>query len=61
MIAAVVENAAGQRGLRLHPGGVMIGRLFTQLQLDGLEKVPIENGRLLASRSTSPLKLISPI
>src|SRR4029077_10674273 len=39
---------AGQQGLGVHPCGPMIGRLLTQLGLDGVEQVPIENARLFA-------------
>ena len=47
-VAAVIEDAAGQQGLGVHPCGPMICRLLTQLGLDGVEQVPIENGGLFA-------------
>src|ERR1700733_4752663 len=47
-VAAVIEDAAGQQGRGVHPCGPMIGRLLTQLGLDGVEQVPIENGGLFA-------------
>src|SRR6476660_5048722 len=47
-IAAIVEDTADQQGLGLHPCGFVTVHLFAQLDLDGLEEVPIDNGRLLA-------------
>src|ERR1700692_4434597 len=47
-VAAVIEEAAGQQGLGVHPCGPMICRLLTQLGLDGVEQVPIENAGLFA-------------
>ena len=47
-VAAVIEDAAGQQGLGVHPCGPMICRLLTQLGLDGVEQVPIENAGLFA-------------
>src|SRR6202007_2446597 len=47
-VAAVIKDAAGQQGLGVHPCGPMIGRLLTQLGLDGVEQVPIENAGLFA-------------
>ena len=45
-VAAVIEDAADQQRLGLHPCGLMIVQLFVQLGLDGIEQVPIDNGRL---------------
>ena len=45
-VAAVIEDAAGQQGLGLHPAGPVVGDLFIQLGLDGNEQGPIENGGL---------------
>ncbi len=53
-IAAVIEDAAGQQGLGLHPCGLVIVHLFGQLGLDGIEQVPIDNGRLLARPGPHP-------
>ena len=47
-VAAVIEDAAGQQSLGVHPCGPMIGRLLTQLGLHGVEQVPIENAGLFA-------------
>src|SRR6476660_8143838 len=47
-VAAVIEDAAGQQGLGVHPCGPMIGRLLTQLGLDSVEQVQIEKARLFA-------------
>src|SRR5258708_38441692 len=47
-IGAVMEDTAGQEGLGLHTCGFVTVHLFGQLGLDGLEQVPIDNGRLLA-------------
>src|SRR6478672_9551726 len=47
-IAAVIEDAASQQGLGVHPCGPMICRLLAQLGLDGVEQVPIENAGLFA-------------
>src|SRR6202140_3653084 len=47
-VAAVIEETAGQQGLGVHPCGPMIYRLLTQLGLDGVEQVPIENAGLFA-------------
>ena len=47
-VAAVIEDAAGQQGRGVHPCGPMICRLLTQLGLDGVEQVPIENAWLFA-------------
>src|SRR6187549_1092024 len=47
-IAAIVEDTADQQGLGLHPCGFVTVHLFAQLDVDGLEEVPIDNGRLLA-------------
>src|SRR6516164_6778987 len=47
-VAAVIKDAAGQQGRGVHPCGPMIGRLLTQLGLDGVEQVPIENAGLFA-------------
>jgi hypothetical protein len=59
-VAAVIEDAAGQQGLGLHPAGLVVGRLFIQLGLDGIEQGPIENGGLFALKDL-PLKAISPM
>jgi hypothetical protein len=48
--AAIVEDAAGQQSLGLHPGGFVVLRLFIQLALDRIEQVPIDNGGLLARK-----------
>src|SRR5246127_1220240 len=47
-VAAVIKDAAGQQGVGVHPCGPMIGRLLTQLGLDGVEKVPMQNAGLFA-------------
>src|SRR3984893_9173568 len=47
-MAAVIEDKADEQGLGLHPCGFVTVHLFAQLGLDGLEQVPIDNGRLLA-------------
>src|ERR1700694_5904560 len=41
-VAAVIEEAAGQQGLGVHPCGPMICRLLTQPGLDGGGHVPVE-------------------
>lgn len=47
-VAAVIEDAARQQGLGLHPNGLVFDRLFIQLGLDGVEKRAIENCGLFA-------------
>ena len=59
-VAAIVEDAAQQQRLGLHPCGLVIVHLFGQLGLDGLEQVPLDNGGLLpcqdlALEDTSPM------
>ena len=47
-VAAIVEDTAGQKSLSFHPFGFMVGDLFIQLRLDGIEQSPVQNGGLLA-------------
>src|SRR4051794_14949851 len=47
-VAAVIKDAAGQQGFRVHPCGFVIAHLLVQLGLRGVEQLAVENGRLLA-------------
>jgi hypothetical protein len=47
-IGAVIEDAAGQQAFGIGSCCLVIIRLFVELGLDGIEHVPIENGRLFA-------------
>src|SRR5437868_6985928 len=49
-VAAVIEDAADQQCLGLHPRGLVIVQLFTQLSLNGVEQAPIHDGGLLAGQ-----------
>ena len=60
-IAAAIEDTADQQGLGLHPCSFVTIHLFTQLGLDGLEQVPIDNGRLLALEDLTLKRHVSDI
>src|SRR5207245_7296795 len=59
--AAVIEDTADQQRLGLHPCGFVTVHLFAQLGLDGLEQVPIDNGRLLALEDLTLKRNVSDI
>jgi hypothetical protein len=58
-VAPVVEEAADEEGLGFGPELLVIMHLLVQLGLDGVEQVPIDDGRLLARKR--PLKSTSPM
>ena len=47
-VAAVIEDAAGQQGLGLHPACLGAGRLFIQFGLNGIEQGSINDWGLFA-------------
>ena len=46
-IAAVIEDATHQQGVRTCPGDTIAIALLSKLLLDGLEQVRVENWRML--------------
>ena len=53
-VAPIIIDAADQRGFRLGAGGRVIVPLDVELGLHCLEKITVENGRLLAGKDLTP-------
>jgi hypothetical protein len=47
-VTTVVKQASHQQSVRICPQCLVIGLLFAQFGLDGIEETPVEYGRLLA-------------
>jgi hypothetical protein len=53
-MAAVIEDAAQKKRLRLRPRQLVIVQLLVQFGLDGIEQLAVNDGGLLACQSLAP-------